>query len=169
MPTGNCLSERELSAYVVGHLDPGLLAKVDHHLEDCEVCQNTVVMLAERSDTFVDDLRNPVAVDSMELEAEGWLARQYALRAEHPVAPAAAPEQIGPYRIVGRVGAGGMGTVYTAVHPKLKRTVALKILPRSRWTNAAAVATTQRCDQVIYLVGEGSLPWRKPVYWSPQF
>ncbi|HUR55956.1 MAG TPA: protein kinase, partial [Gemmataceae bacterium] len=40
------------------------------------------------------------------------------------------PRSLGPYRIVRRVGVGGMGVVYEAVHTGLDKRVALKVLPR---------------------------------------
>lgn len=36
--------------------------------------------------------------------------------------------QIGPYQITGRIGSGGMATVYRAYHPRLDRHVALKLM-----------------------------------------
>src|SRR5262245_16145579 len=40
-----------------------------------------------------------------------------------------AGSRLGPYEIVSRVGAGGMGDVYKATDTRLGRTVAIKILP----------------------------------------
>src|ERR1035441_6377072 len=37
------------------------------------------------------------------------------------------PLQLGPYRIVGVIGAGGMGTVYQALDTRLNRMVAIKV------------------------------------------
>ncbi|HEY3968750.1 MAG TPA: serine/threonine protein kinase, partial [Planctomycetaceae bacterium] len=43
--------------------------------------------------------------------------------------PAAALKKIGKYEIQKKIGAGGMGTVYLALDPFLKRNCALKVLP----------------------------------------
>src|SRR5271156_5234210 len=41
----------------------------------------------------------------------------------------ASGSKLGPYEIVGPLGAGGMGEVYRAKDTRLERTVAIKILP----------------------------------------
>src|SRR5215831_8788572 len=43
--------------------------------------------------------------------------------------PLAFGTQLGPYEIVGAIGAGGMGEVYRAEDSRLGRTVAIKVLP----------------------------------------
>src|ERR1700750_449488 len=40
-------------------------------------------------------------------------------------------QRIGPYQVVGQIGAGGMGEVYRAHDARLNRDVAIKVLPSS--------------------------------------
>jgi serine/threonine protein kinase len=59
-----------------------------------------------------------------------------------------APEQLplwaGKYRIVGRIGQGGMGVVYRGVDEDLGRTVAIKFLPPESDGNSSAVQRFRR-------------------------
>src|SRR6202162_4395189 len=52
--------------------------------------------------------------------------------------------RLGPYEIVAPLGAGGMGEVYRARDSKLKREVAIKVLPQSLAADADALARFER-------------------------
>jgi len=45
--------------------------------------------------------------------------------------PIEAGTQLGPYTVVSRIGAGGMGEVWQATDTRLDRSVAIKILPEA--------------------------------------
>jgi serine/threonine protein kinase len=75
--------------------------------------------------------------------------------------------RLGPYRVLGELGAGGMGVVFRAEDPLLKRPVALKVLhpryaadpaARARFVREARSQAAVEHDRVvpIFLVGEAN-------------
>jgi eukaryotic-like serine/threonine-protein kinase len=58
-------------------------------------------------------------------------------------------DRLGPYEIQSAIGAGGMGEVYRARDSRLKRDVALKILPESFATDPERLARFQREAEVL--------------------
>ena len=57
--------------------------------------------------------------------------------------------RLGPYELVGRVGAGGMGEVWKARDPKLDRFVAIKILPETFMAEPDRVARFRREAKIL--------------------
>ena len=72
------------------------------------------------------------------------------------------PERVGRYEVVERLGTGGMGVVYLATDPLLRRTVAVKVLPseseelRERFAREGRSAAALRHNNIvtIYDVGD---------------
>jgi serine/threonine protein kinase len=57
--------------------------------------------------------------------------------------------RLGPYEILSAIGAGGMGEVYRARDTKLKRDVALKVLPETFARDQDRMARFQREAEVL--------------------
>ena len=156
MNNSSCVSEHVLAELLQGKLADDRLEQVVQHVDDCSECQDTVQMLAQQSDTFANAWQGGVAEDSGTSDPE---YRQAAARLPRGISASASPppirtadlpiEQLGPYLLLHPLGSGGMGTVYKALHTKLKRHVALKVLPATRWTKAAAVARFEREMEAI--------------------
>src|SRR5215469_15114112 len=63
--------------------------------------------------------------------------------------PLVSGTKLGPYEVVGPLGAGGMGEVYRATDTKLRREVALKVLPQSVANNRECMARFEREAQLL--------------------
>jgi serine/threonine protein kinase len=94
------------------------------------------------SDVQLDELsRCPEADDSSPTSLarvvyqRGWLSR-FQL---HTIAAGRTAElTVGTYALLDRLGEGGMGTVYKALHQRMKRVVALKVIRKDRLANPLA-------------------------------
>ncbi|MGH9141220.1 MAG: protein kinase domain-containing protein [Vicinamibacterales bacterium] len=69
--------------------------------------------------------------------------------------PIAKGDQVGPYRVVGWLGAGGMGEVYRARDPRLGRDVAIKLIPEAIAADANRV---RRFEQEARAAGQLNHP-----------
>ena len=155
----NCLPTNELEEFAAGKIESERFDLIATHIDSCNRCQETVIAMIDPSDTIVAKLRG--AGSPAELKEDSILESGLNKIIQDVQAPQdshagrAHPthvdviESVGPYRIEDCLGVGGMGTVYKATHTKLKRTVAIKILPSGRWANAAAVTRFHREMEAI--------------------
>ena len=158
MNTPRCPDKETLFGYVVGTITEDVAEAVAQHLLACRVCEQTIEALEGLSDTVVSALRQAAPSDAYAEEpaCQQVLQQLQALRVggpdiDSPLATASPPPQpsrshsrLGDYELLKKLGQGGMGTVYQAQHVRLKRVVALKVLPQNRLGNTDAVARFER-------------------------
>ena len=155
----NCPNKETLFGYLTGSIPEGLAGRVGEHLAECQECERTVQALEGLSDTVLLALRHRAKGDALADEAELRQAVSQLQRLTAAKSGSSPPEQIaavspavipsrtvmlGDYELLKKLGQGGMGTVYQARHTKLKRIVALKVLPKNRLSSPEAVVRFER-------------------------
>jgi hypothetical protein len=188
-PATACPNEDHLRDFLLGRSGEAEVRHVEEHLSACSSCLRRLESL-HTADHLLVALRAPnggtpeppqrMASLILRLKSAGVeavpqppttpLASQVETTPPEPAPPprpAPLPSAIGRFRIIKRLGAGGMGTVYLAHDPQLDREVALKVprldpsseegeLARQRFLREARAAAAVRHPHVcpIHDVGE---------------
>ncbi|MEI8381834.1 MAG: serine/threonine-protein kinase [Planctomycetota bacterium] len=132
-----------------------LLAESEANSLSGHASDATITNLRGELETMANDLRTPVESDPFlkEPACSDAVEKARAIAKETIQTTAASKmegavhadvSQIGPYKILALLGQGGMGAVYKALHPRLEKIVALKVLTPGRLKSHDAVGRFER-------------------------
>ena len=144
--SGECPGREVLSDLVLGKLPMETIDKLGQHIEACPTCQGILETLDSLEDSVIADIKGqtgPLPPDPQLQEQirEAEQISHVVWGESKPDAPGELPpKHLGQYDVLEKIGQGGMGTVYKALHTRLKRLVAVKILPAHRLADPQAVA-----------------------------
>jgi serine/threonine protein kinase len=148
--SGECPRGEVLSDLVLGKLPLEIIDAIGQHIETCPTCQGVLESLDGLEDSVIADIKGqagPLPPDPQlqeqireaeQISRVAWCEPQ-ADAHDEPL-----PTRVGQYEVLDRIGRGGMGTVYKARHPHLKRDVAIKVLSTGRLRDLEAIIRFQR-------------------------
>ena len=145
----------KLADYLLGKLPEDQADEIIAHLEDCVSCDDTMQSLQPTPDTVIEKLHGAPAPDPLadeegcrdmvqRISEIGQDSADDASDLESKTVDLEASGVVREYRLLEKLGQGGMGAVYKALHTKLDKTVAIKLLPAHRMEDAVNVARFER-------------------------
>lgn len=126
----------ELTAFSAGKVEEGALTSVQGHIAHCSHCRSVLNSLPP--DEMTKLLREAVALP----DPSGFIAHPPLPVVDADLPPALADHP--RYRLLSKIGSGGMGDVFLAEHRIMKRLVAVKVISPALLTRPAAVTRFRR-------------------------
>jgi serine/threonine protein kinase len=170
-----CPKPEQLADLLVGKLAPEAVEKVAEHLESCLQCLGVLHALKPDRQILSSALRRHGRSDASEGDADcksavarfravvatgagdgpvggcpgGQLTEAEQARARTPSRFDGNLRQLGRYQLLEELGRGGMGIVYRALHTRLGKIVALKVLPSGSAWNPIATSRFLREQEAV--------------------
>jgi hypothetical protein len=148
----------QLTAFGLGKLGESESAAVEAHLADCATCR---LALESPPDDSLLTLARTAREPGAEVHVKGLPTAADAPTCAHAATtPTEVPAELTNhprYRILGPLGAGGMGAVFKAEHLIMQRIVALKVINRSLVANPAMVDRFRREAQAAARLGHPNI------------
>jgi serine/threonine-protein kinase len=164
-----CPDENVLAEYVDNVLDSKQRRTVEQHLDTCTACRTVVSDLARMQHAAGDE---QTVADAALVSVTGHTTL-HAIRQRRRTSHIVPGTMIGEYEVKGVLGAGGMGIVFAAVHPRIGKKAAIKILKRDETLEASAIVRFENeakavneigHPNIVDIFGFGELPNGDPYY-----
>jgi serine/threonine protein kinase len=155
-----CPTQDQLRACASGNLNSDQAHLVLQHAESCVACRTRIDQVSRDEDTLIAGLRNPDQTNDFDDETPLHEAMQAAAAMSASTDTVSGHEeatmdmdlsrranpvmQLRDYQLMEKLGEGGMGAVYKAIHTKLDKTVAVKVLRVEAMQDESRVARFQR-------------------------
>jgi eukaryotic-like serine/threonine-protein kinase len=138
----SCPAPAVLESFAAGRLPRDQSRDLEDHVRECEPCSASLALALDHAGQPLAGVRDSATsrtdlrAAAMNAPATSESESRGPATLDAPVLDAS-PRTLGPYRIAGLLGRGGMGLVYRAHHADSGRPVALKTVgPRNRWAFA---------------------------------
>ncbi len=160
-----CPDMETLSDFCNGALAHDFMETIASHLEFCEQCQSKLAESNEASHNVdctkqdtIEGILGALSIDDVPaIESDSELAAIEQM-AQWPL-PASTqlpiPGHLREYQLLKEIGRGGMGTVYLAIHTRLKKQVAIKVLSSKTFLIPGAI---ERFEQEMQSLGRLNHP-----------
>lgn len=144
MPPHPCPTPQRISDFLFGRLPDKLAAKIAEHLHGCLYCESIAESLAHGNDPLVASAKDFSAVRQFRDDSELHEAIHAIGKIPFDSDLSSQPFIVRGYQLVRRIGQGGLGTVYLAVHLKLEKHVAIKLLKANRKDDPQSISRFAR-------------------------
>ena len=152
----HCPGRELLEALSLGQLHGDVRDEIERHVECCCLCVASLEAIDDSSDPLIADLRASGEPRDSEIHSNHrWTSSEGIASGDtgfngsqdpntEPPGRIDLSKQMGDYRFDEALGQGGMGTVYRAIHTRLGKVVALKVIQPNRMGDPESLARFRR-------------------------